>query len=234
MDVQEMEKDQRMKLANDHYNQGVLAGEKQIYDRAIQEFDMALKYDPLPDLKMCIYLNYAISIWLKNNFPNRDGSTISDEEYEEVKRILSFYKEVMSIYEGLDEKTVLKSGLPIKQVYDQAKNNYNAAVPYGITRRSKDGKFIFRDEKPETQQKKGGCFIATAAFGDPFAKEIIILSKFRDEILQMNRVGRIFIKLYYKFSPTLAKFISDKSSLRWLMRTFLIRPLADFLAYLFD
>lgn len=53
-------------------------------------------------------------------------------------------------------------------------------------------------ETSEKKERKSGCFIATAAFGTPFAKEVIALSKFRDEILQRTSLGRSFIKLYYK------------------------------------
>lgn len=44
------------------------------------------------------------------------------------------------------------------------------------------------------------CYIATAVFGMN-APETIFLRKWRDEYLKRHWYGRLFIKLYYKFSP---------------------------------
>jgi len=52
---------------------------------------------------------------------------------------------------------------------------------------------------------KGPCFIATAVFeNEPWAPELFIFRKFRDEVLKTNSVGRVFVKFYYRYSPRLA------------------------------
>ncbi|MGB9700955.1 MAG: CFI-box-CTERM domain-containing protein, partial [Thermodesulfobacteriota bacterium] len=60
----------------------------------------------------------------------------------------------------------------------------------------------------------GGCFIATAVYGSPIAKEITILREFRDRFLLNNDLGRKIIDLYYRYSPSLARFISQNEKLR--------------------
>ena len=60
----------------------------------------------------------------------------------------------------------------------------------------------------------GGCFVATASYGDynhPFVK---ILCLFRDKYLLTNHWGQHFVEWYYKNSPILSKVIcsSRKSS----------------------
>jgi len=65
----------------------------------------------------------------------------------------------------------------------------------------------------------GGCFIATAAFGTPMATEVKVLSKFRDEYLLTNPLGRCFVKAYYKTSPPIADFIRNKPLLKAIVRT---------------
>jgi hypothetical protein len=63
-----------------------------------------------------------------------------------------------------------------------------------------------------------GCFIATAAFGSKFEKHVQLLRRFRDLYLMPNRIGRSFVKLYYKYSPPMADFISKHDILRRLVR----------------
>ena len=66
------------------------------------------------------------------------------------------------------------------------------------------------------------CFIATAAYGTPMADEVQILRDFRDEYLVTNPLGQAFTNLYYKFSPPIAKFITEHPILKPIVRTALV------------
>jgi len=70
----------------------------------------------------------------------------------------------------------------------------------------------------------GGCFIATACYGTPMAKDVIVLSKFRDAYLLTNATGRLFVKTYYKTSPPIADFIAKHPILKSTVRVCL-KPL---------
>jgi hypothetical protein len=72
--------------------------------------------------------------------------------------------------------------------------------------------------------KTGGCFIVTAACGNPLAAEVIVLSAFRDSFLLTNMWGRSLVRLYYAVSPTIAVVISRSSFLRWAMMDLVIKP----------
>jgi photosystem II stability/assembly factor-like uncharacterized protein len=67
------------------------------------------------------------------------------------------------------------------------------------------------------------CFIATAAFGTPFAEEVNVLREFRDRRLLTNLAGRAFVKAYYRLSPPVAGLIAANPWLGSLTRACL-RP----------
>ncbi len=52
------------------------------------------------------------------------------------------------------------------------------------------------------------CFIATAAFDGQQDPTIDQLRLFRDRVLRRSKAGRIFTRLYYRYSPRLAQLIS--------------------------
>jgi len=71
-----------------------------------------------------------------------------------------------------------------------------------------------RDEMFATGNSGGGCFIATAAFGTPFAEEINVLRNRRDDYLLKNRQGTMFVHSYYRLSPPLADSIRRSDTKR--------------------
>jgi hypothetical protein len=68
----------------------------------------------------------------------------------------------------------------------------------------------------------GSCFIATAAYGSPLALYVKVLSKFRDQFLLTNGIGRHFVHFYYTHSPPMANFIKKHDYLRAIVRLILI------------
>ncbi len=63
-----------------------------------------------------------------------------------------------------------------------------------------------------------GCFIATAAFGSKLEKHVQMLRRFRNLYLMPYKIGRAFVKTYYRYSPPVAEFIADHDILRAMVR----------------
>jgi len=81
--------------------------------------------------------------------------------------------------------------------------------------------------EPEPIQKKtegGGCFIATATMGSYHDPAVLSLRKFRDAYLHRRRAGRLLIRVYYRFSPGIARYIEESDFLRRISLYLVVRP----------
>lgn len=67
----------------------------------------------------------------------------------------------------------------------------------------------------------GGCYIATAVYGNYRAPEVMVLRHFRDEILAKSLLGKTFIKVYYFLSPTIAKWLKDATRMNSVVKKLL-------------
>jgi hypothetical protein len=76
--------------------------------------------------------------------------------------------------------------------------------------------------------KSSGCFIATAALGSRCCTELTTLYRWRDDVLLQSFLGRLFVRVYYCVSPTIAKGIEHSPLARHLVSTWVIRPWCTF------
>lgn len=81
----------------------------------------------------------------------------------------------------------------------------------------------------EGQRLGEACFIATAAYGSPFERHVVLLRDFRDNFLLTNKFGSWLVNTYYKVSPTVAQFISGRPYLKPVVRAVLL-PFVGFAA----
>lgn len=70
-----------------------------------------------------------------------------------------------------------------------------------------------------------GCFIATAACGIE-SEEVTTLRHFRDTVLLSSTLGRLFVRAYYRLSPSIASLIAGSPKARCVVRKLLVRPWA--------
>lgn len=80
-------------------------------------------------------------------------------------------------------------------------------------------KFPQGRHKKEAENKASACYIATMVYGDYNHPKVLILRDFRDNVLQESFLGRLFIKTYYKYSPSLVEILKNKRRINSAIRT---------------
>lgn len=80
----------------------------------------------------------------------------------------------------------------------------------------------------EARQGDPRCFIVSAAYGSPLAKDVDIFRWGRDHILERTKLGHDFVEFYYNHSQPFADLIKVSPFLQVTVRT-LLYPIAFFL-----
>lgn len=142
---------------------------------------------------------------------------------QELTVVASVYWDLVRIYDSSD-KFRDRQALAAKKLTEFIK--FTPIFPDVIRKaesfvKSAKNPNIIKNFIREADQKKGRCFIATAAFCSPYAPEVQILCRFRDETLSASIYGRVFIKIYYFLSPSLALILDKLPRLKPLVRSLL-------------
>jgi len=72
-----------------------------------------------------------------------------------------------------------------------------------------------------TVKSNSGCYIATMVYGDYDHPQVLILRKFRDDLLVQSVPGRFFIRHYYKFSPAIVEKLKGNVIINGLIKRLL-------------
>jgi len=72
-----------------------------------------------------------------------------------------------------------------------------------------------------SSDKEKACYIATMVYGDNDAPEVMALRQFRDNVLSRYLLGRLMIRLYYRYSPGFAVKFGNCKYITEALRLFL-------------
>lgn len=78
-----------------------------------------------------------------------------------------------------------------------------------------------------SQTSGGGCYVATCVYGSYDCPQVWTLRRFRDNDLASTWYGRLFIRTYYAFSPTIVKLFGNTEWFKSMWRGKLDRMVAE-------
>lgn len=85
-------------------------------------------------------------------------------------------------------------------------------------------KYSYSSNKSSSESKisrsssNEGCYIATMAYGSYEHPQVIVLRWYRDNVLQKDLLGRLFIRTYYFFSPKLVVVLEGHDKINRIIR----------------
>lgn len=149
-----------------------------------------------------------------------------------------FIKIIETMEFACELNTIAENYLRIIKVIDKiiTHSNYNQNYfqPFGndlrwkFTLKGRD-KYPGFSSKVQPVPQKSGCFIATATLGDYNHPYMLTFRIYRNDVLNNSSYGKIFIKVYYKLSPPIAKIIEKNKYLKVLVLNFILQPINHYL-----
>lgn len=118
-----------------------------------------------------------------------------------VRRYKTGYNQYGATYNNISYKDSLRQ--PILAKYDQ----------YVAFLKQYDPTYV----APKIARKGAGCYVATCVYGSYDCPEVWLLRRYRDYKLNNVWYGRIFIKIYYRLSPSVVNRFGNK---RWFNNIF--------------
>ncbi len=80
-------------------------------------------------------------------------------------------------------------------------------------------------QKNNNPTKNEGCYIATACYGDYNCPEVLIFRSYRDNYLSHYAFGKLFIRIYYFISPSIAKGLKNRQIINKLIKSHILNPI---------
>ncbi|MCR4911166.1 MAG: hypothetical protein K5925_01405 [Bacilli bacterium] len=149
----------------------------------------------------------------QNKYPDKDSKALCDKANELVLPI----KYAFSIY------TTYRNAIAEVTITLNHMNTFKMMMgkEFVMSLKEKNASNGPEDNKVTSSSKSGGCYIATAIYHSYDCKEVYLLRRYRDYYLAKRRSGRLFIKIYYKVSPTLVKHFGNTKIFRNIFKPFL-------------
>ncbi len=162
----------------------------------------------------CIYKLMIIKEYFGANNPAylKLSSAVADNASELCMTYASQTKEYANTINVMKDIGTLDMTPELRETYDKNNEILNHKRENEIMNSLRMSVPATENQRESSDGKEKSCYIATMVYGDTDAPEVLALRKFRDAILRNYHLGRLFIRLYYRYSPLFVlKFKNSKA-----------------------
>lgn len=140
---------------------------------------------------------------------------IEEAHFRNCKTTQDFYS-YLSKYPAGKFKKEAKQSISDEKLWEKSISDDTKSAYQNYLTHFPNGKHKF-----EAERKVSPCYIATMVYGDYNHPQVIKLRRIRDYKLQKTTSGRLFIQMYYKFSPTIVNRLKNKKIINKIIKRIL-------------
>ncbi len=184
---------------------------------------VAHSYGEYDDSEYREQMDQAMSI-LKNIMDVDPHATEIKESFAYIKRnhphVYRINDEFFDMIQNLPGASSVQHACPnCRDKFNFPKYNYGSySCPNCHTDVKYDSTGVSRASSYSTSSS--GCYIATAVYGDYEHENVRLFRGFRDKVLLNSILGRIFVRVYYAVSPSLARRLKPENPISILIRRY--------------
>ena len=141
-----------------------------------------------------------------------------------VERVIKDFGGVCTSSVSVSSDYIDKYDYLFKGTKDSKHGRYKYEHPYSYTP-SRSSSSSTYSSSSSSSSTSSGCYIATCVYNSYNCPQVWKLRRYRDNYLDEHWWGKLFIKLYYKISPTLVKWFGNKKWFRNPVKKILDRKL---------
>jgi hypothetical protein len=156
------------------------------------------------------------------------GNDQNNTEAKKFMRIYGEYQEAINVQTLIILKTL--QGTPQSQATSEVRQASSFSAGDDVSEYIKNQYLpnLPKQSKEPPKQEKSDCFVVTATYGTPHAKEVIRYRNFRDNYLRKFFLGRILIRIYESVGPYLAQLVTRSAYVKSIS-SFTLGWLSNFL-----
>ncbi len=92
-------------------------------------------------------------------------------------------------------------------------------------------RFVESTKNTNWVNNSSGCYIATMAYGSYEHPQVLILRKFRDDVLLSSFIGKLFVMVYYSISPKFVIVLKNQITINRILRKILDKLIENIIKY---
>lgn len=84
--------------------------------------------------------------------------------------------------------------------------------------------------KQSATRSTSNCYVATCVYGSPTSPEVLVLRRYRDEVLREHKAGQLIVRIYEVIGPRFASRLRERRFLNYMARATMSATVVPYVA----